>query len=72
MTPAQIERRVEFETDRANRALKRGEITQKERDYAMRQVNAWAEDEYNKIAVRKIADHVDGFDRDDFGDWTDQ
>ena len=46
MTPEQIERRVERTMDHLDRVFLNGDITQKNYDLAVADLDAWAEEQY--------------------------
>jgi hypothetical protein len=73
MTEEQIERAVERATDRLDARLMNGTLTQAEYDAAIKELSDWADKAYSfrSYGRERVADHVDGYDRDDLGESPD-
>lgn len=70
MTEDQIERAAERAFDRLDRRLMNSEIGQEQYDCEAKQITAQADERYRQRRGR-IADRVDGYDRDDLGESPD-
>lgn len=49
LTEGQIERRVEYKTDTLDKAFMRGDMKQAEYERAVRALDKWAEEQYQKL-----------------------
>lgn len=54
LTEEQIERRVEYATDRIDKKYMQGELSHDEYQAALKAMDKWSESEYDRISLEKV------------------
>jgi hypothetical protein len=70
MTEEQIECSVERRINAIDKSFLTGAIGQAEYDRLIKSVDAWASAQYER-KTKRVADRIDGYDRDDLGESPD-